>query len=303
MSSKPTFKEHSYQRHAEYYQPSKNEKYNGVDLEKFFNTLSVNGWRHQRMYQMLDPLIEADEKSTWLTVGDGRYGIDAKYLLNKGADTHASDISDVLLKEAHAAGYIPKYSCENAEALSFDDNHFDYTFCKEAYHHFPRPMIALYEMLRVSRKGVFLIEPNDIYVDAGIMARIFWQCKNIIKSVIGKPLNKKHAFEDLGNYMFSISQREIEKVALGLNLKYVAFKYLNDVFLPGADAENFNQNGPFLKKFNRIMALTNALCKLGFMQYRVIGFAIFKDEPSALLKSKLETDGFELVTLPDNPYA
>jgi hypothetical protein len=50
------------------------------------------------------------------------------------------------------------------------------------------------------------------------------------------------------------------------------------------------------------MALTNALCKLGFMQYRVIGFAIFKDEPSALLKSKLETDGFELVTLPDNPY-
>ena len=66
----------------------------------------------------------------------------------------ATDIAEVLLKEAKEEGYIKAYSKENAESLSFADNEFDFVFCKESYHHFPRPMIALYEILRVVKRGL-----------------------------------------------------------------------------------------------------------------------------------------------------
>ena len=52
-----------------------------------------------------------------------------------------TDISSNLLKEAKDIGYISKYKQENAESLSFQDDEFDYVFCKESYHHFPRPMM------------------------------------------------------------------------------------------------------------------------------------------------------------------
>lgn len=39
------------------------------------------------------------------------------------------------------------------------DDAFDYVLCKDSYHHMPRPMIALYQMLRVARRAVVLIEP------------------------------------------------------------------------------------------------------------------------------------------------
>ncbi|MEZ5593447.1 MAG: class I SAM-dependent methyltransferase [Gammaproteobacteria bacterium] len=125
---------------------------------------TVDAWRHLRMYQTIDPILEVDPQSKWLTVGDGRYGKDAKYIIEKGSDALATDISEYLLMEAKNIGYINKYKLENAELLSFQDSMFDYVLCKESYHHFPRPMVALYEMLRVTKKGVFLIEPNDAYV-------------------------------------------------------------------------------------------------------------------------------------------
>ncbi|MCX7986598.1 MAG: class I SAM-dependent methyltransferase, partial [Bacteroidales bacterium] len=55
-----------------------------------------------------------------------------------------------------------KYRKENAEQLSVPDNSYDYVSCREALHHFPRPYLALYEMLRVSKKGIIIIEPIDI---------------------------------------------------------------------------------------------------------------------------------------------
>ena len=302
MKSEQSFRKKSYQRHAEFYPSRHNSETNKVDLEKVFFDKSVDRWRHERMYQMVDPLIEADEKTIWLTVGDGRFGKDARYLLDKGAEVHASDISDSLLEISHKAGYLTQYSAENAEDLSFKDNRFDYTLCKESYHHFPRPMVALYEMLRVSRKGVFLIEPNDIYIESNCMARAFWQFKNTIKSILGKPPNKKHDFEEVGNYLFRVSKREIEKVALGLNLKYIAIRLLNDVYLPDAGKEKLGDRGPIFKKLNRLILLTNIMCRLGLMQYNMIGIAIFKEAPPEEIKNRLLIHGFEFIELPDNPF-
>jgi hypothetical protein len=72
----------------------------------------------------------ADPQARWLTVGDGRYGNDAKYISNKGGHALASDISDCLLKEAKDIGYIAEYKKENAEALSFQDAEFDYVLAE-----------------------------------------------------------------------------------------------------------------------------------------------------------------------------
>ena len=165
MNSKPNFQEVSYERHDKHIAEHILDEKKANLSKTWFETDTVDAWRHQRMYQTIDPILRTEPEAKWLTVGDGRYGIDAKYILDKGCEALPTDISDVLLKEAKKLGFIPDYRKENAEFLTFKDSEFDYVFCKESYHHFPRPMIALYEMLRVARKGVVLIEPNDKYIN------------------------------------------------------------------------------------------------------------------------------------------
>ncbi|HEY7568610.1 MAG TPA: class I SAM-dependent methyltransferase, partial [Gemmatimonadaceae bacterium] len=128
---------------------------------------TVDSWRHLRMRQLLDPLLRTFASASWVTVGDGRYGTDAHYLEQHGADVMATDIGDGLLRKAYAEGFIHKYRKENAEQLSFADGSFDFALCKEAYHHMPRPMLAVYEMLRVARRAIVLIEPDQTPVLVG----------------------------------------------------------------------------------------------------------------------------------------
>ena len=200
------------------------------------------------MYKVLDPILIADPEAMWLTVGDGRYGKDAKYILAKGGDALASDISDYLLKEAKDIGYITEYKKENAESLSFKDGEFDYVLCKESYHHFPRPMLALYEMLRVASKGVVLIEPNDRYIYNKISRMVFRNLRDKIKSLLRGKTNR-HAYEESGNYVFTISRREIEKVALGTNYKIVAFKGINDVYFAGVEHEKLSKEVRYKRNY------------------------------------------------------
>jgi ubiquinone/menaquinone biosynthesis C-methylase UbiE len=253
------------------------------------------------MYQALDPILVTEPAAKWLTVGDGRYGRDAKYIIDRGCDALASDISDVLLKEAAEIGDISRYRKENAESLSFTESEFDYVFCKEAYHHFPRPMLALYEMLRVANKGVFLIEPNDPYVTDRVSNVLFRGIKRIVKTLLGMDAGK-HSFEESGNYVYRISRREIEKVALGLNYKTVAFRGINDAFLAGVEREKLSANGPLQKKVKLLINTSNFLCKTGIADYGLLAAIIFKKEPSEELQLELSGKGFEVTHLPDNPY-
>ena len=40
------------------------------------------------------------------------------------------------------------------------DNSVDFVQCKESFHHFPRPMVSFYEMMRVARYGVLCASPS-----------------------------------------------------------------------------------------------------------------------------------------------
>lgn len=53
------------------------------------------------------------------------------------------------------------WSTQNAEALTFEDEAFDFTLVHGGLHHCHSPHRALGEMLRVSRVGIALFEPKD----------------------------------------------------------------------------------------------------------------------------------------------
>ena len=310
------FEKISYQRHAGEFAGH----VQGGSAESLARTWlrrdTVDYWRHERMYACVDPLLKTDTVATWLTVGDGRYGRDAWYLGQQGARVVASNLSDDLLKEGKAAGLIKEYARENAESLSFPDGSFDYVFCKESFHHFPRPMLALYEMIRVARKGVVLIEPNE----APVLGGVKFILKRILKRLLmlrGASVRAKlrtddtsvflpygNSYEDSGNYVYSLSEREVEKVALGLNFPAVAFKGLNDWYLRGVEDETFHPSSKLLNeiqlKINQADRRANRGLSLGASILLVA--CIFKQSPSNSTTDELKKIGFRIINLPRNPY-
>ena len=174
------FVKNSYEKHTEEFNVAEEN-----ELKKqatWFQEDNVDYWRHFRMIEPVSPLLKLNPGSKWLTVGDGRFGLDSVRLkkIEPSIDVLASDISPYLLEKSKEMGHISKFSVENAERLSFEDDVFDYAFCKEAYHHFPRPQIAVHEMLRVSKKGIVFIEPND-HTDIGLLGKFILNFKSLIR--------------------------------------------------------------------------------------------------------------------------
>jgi len=67
-------------------------------IESWHNKDTLDYWRHERMINKVKPIINYNNKATWLTIGDGRYGSDGNILKNLGAkNISCSDISIKLL--------------------------------------------------------------------------------------------------------------------------------------------------------------------------------------------------------------
>jgi len=262
---------------------------------------TINHWRFDRMYKLVEPLLAHAPGAKWLTVGDGRYGLDAQYLIAHGAQALPTDISDTLLIEAKKARLIETFRKENAESLSFADGSFDYVFCKESYHHFPQPMKALYEMLRVARQAVVMIEPNDQTIVPDGVAVLSRMLKDIVKRLLGRPIHY-HNFETSGNYAYAISRREMEKVALGMGMHVMAIRGINDYYLPGVEFEPIDPANRLFRKVARKIARFDFLCKIGISQPGLLAVVLFKQPPTAGLRADLVRQGFRLVDLPRNPY-
>ena len=296
------FHEKSYKAHA----------YKTIDKEKF-QTWSredtVDYWRHKRMYDLLLPFLENYKDAKWLTVGDGRYGTDAHYLSKYTNHVLATDINETNLKVAKQDGFIKDYKIENAEDLSFEDATFDFVFCKESYHHFPRPAIALYEMLRVAKKAVFVIEPNDLNIPtpaSNLIASLsgFWLgIKNVIKKSFGKGVYYEYGnYEPSGNYVYTVSKREFEKIALGINLPCLVTKGLNDHYIEGVEFEKAAENGPLMHSIKKNIQVLDNQSKRGLIQPSLLFLALFKVKLSDDLSKKLVKDEYDVINLPRNPY-
>jgi SAM-dependent methyltransferase len=252
----------------------------------WFREDTVDFWRHERMSEAVFECLVGARSDRWLTVGDGRYGLDAIRMVRRGfSDVTASDLSDHLLQISLQAGALQKISAENAERLSFTDRSFDYVLCKESFHHFPRPMLALYEMLRVACKGIVLIEPQDAYVDMPILSG-----------------DHKATYESDGNYVYTLSRREVEKVALGLDLPAVAFKNLYDIFDPALTDELAQESNPNFTAFRARVQDIEARCARMELKHNMLLAVIFVTMPTEQEITRFSALGWSFEKLTRNPY-
>jgi SAM-dependent methyltransferase len=108
---------------------------------------------------------------------------------------------------------------ENGESLSFDSGSFDLVFCKESLHHLARPVLGLYEMLRVCRRAALWIEPYETLAGR-VFERLGWS------SVYETQQVGNLAARD--NYVYRWSRRQIESL---LNSYYLESGYTLEMTL------------------------------------------------------------------------
>jgi SAM-dependent methyltransferase len=259
---------------------------------------------------------------TWLTIGDGRLGLDSIRIRNFGfTEVLATDISPHLLEIAKSMGLIKAFKIENAEKLTFEDESFDFVFCKESLHHFPQPYKALYEALRCARKGLILIEPNDAQQisntsfsrrDVNFRGKLVWLAAAILRK-FGYHLSKtglnlgqdfRPSWEASGNFMYPFSKREIIKAAYGLNLRNVYFKGLNDHYIEGCEFEPANlQESSVFAEIVSVVREKDLKVQVGKAEPDLIMTLVMKMAPDELLAQKLKENGWHRIELERNPYA
>ena len=282
-----------YDRHEEEWGKCLNDKERKKFAKSWLESGTLDRWRHNRMLKKILPFIDIESK--WLTVGDGRYGTDANFIIKHGGKAHATDISDKLLKIGHEKGFIQDFSQQNAENLNFENNSFDYVLIKEAFHHFPRPWIALHEAFRVCKKGVILIEPND--------EKRFFQI--ILKKILRKN-SDSYGFEPVGNFIYRLNNDELEKFLLGMHYRFIGFSKLNDHYEKGVEFIRLNTKNnkerAVIRKIKNIIKLKDFLARIKLIPYGLTVSVIFKSNPSLVLKKNLIEEGYLMKELPTNPY-
>jgi 2-polyprenyl-3-methyl-5-hydroxy-6-metoxy-1,4-benzoquinol methylase len=250
----------------------------------------------------LEPFLDASK--TWLTVADYN-GLEANYLLQQGQNVVASDISDAMLREAKKEGLITEFSKQNVEELTYEDNSFDYVMCKEAFHHFPRAYLGLYEMIRVSRIATILVaEPIDILSKMSLLVLIKNICDKIHPLLINKFWKNRFSWETVGNYVFKISEREIEKIAMGMGLPYIAFKRY-EIFATHKNIDGLSDvplNQKVYRKIKMKLAMRSIISSVGIIPHSSLGCVVFKEQPSEEIVKKMKEKGFITIQLPSNPY-
>lgn len=300
------FQEESYNKHGNWYNtlfPTEESKKAYFQKFKEADQNTINNWLQSIQFSCLDPLISIPGQA-WLTVGDA-YGLDANYIISRSNtnSAHASDLKSDFLKVSHQEGFIHSFSAENAEKLSFDDNSFDYVLCKETYHHFPRPYMAVYEMLRVARKGVMMIEPQDPVTKMPVFLFLTNVLAAINDKLVQKVWKNRFSYEPVGNFVYKVSEREFEKLAAGLNLRMVAFKRINSNFYyKGAETTMASPGNRKFLKLRIRKKIFDLLVTLKLCSSQVLTSLIFKEMPDEQEQQKLKQAGYHLVHIPVNPY-
>ena len=297
-----SLEEKSYKIHEKSFAKTEIEKDLNV-YRNWFDVFTTDLWRHKRMLSVLDPFLKVHTQARWLTLGDGRFGTSATYINRNGGKAIATDIDLTLLKIAQENKMLPEIAYANAEKLPFSNEEFDYTYCKQAYHHFPRPILAVYEALRVSKQAIIFTEPHEYY-PAPVARRFLQKIKHAIKKIIGSPVPHHDTgnYETIGNYIYTISVRDFEKIAQGLGLPCMAYKQFHDIHLKGVETEIFSENAKLYKKIKSAIQLNTIKSKLRITRPNTIQAIIFKLKPDTMIINALKKDGYTFVLFPENPY-
>lgn len=188
--------------------------------------------RHFAMLETALPLVMGAQSV--LTIGDHR-GRDAAFFKQKiNCRVVASDLNATTLPKVKEEGWVDDVAAIDVESIQFPDESFDYVVVKEGFHHFPRPMLGLYEMLRVAKYGVIFIEPND-------------SSSSHSRSYV-KDGDYHDSYEEVGNYVYRISLRECLKAAWSLFLPCVIAIGFNDPYQPEQSFEDWKAKKDELDK-------------------------------------------------------
>jgi len=246
------------------------------------------------MHLMCEPLLKYYPKARWMTIGDGRFGSDAHFFRSQGMDVLATSLTDESLKFSKKKGFIDQFAAINAEAITLPDNALDFVYCKEAYHHFPKPPVAFYEMFRVAAKGVVLLEPNEER-----LRPLGW-----IKAIIKRKLwNQPMHFEPCGNFIYRTEPKLIAKLmSASGNEGAIAFRLFNDFYHPVLAKKKEAAGSPGFQLLRGIIGIQNLLCRIGLLDYGLICLIALKEKPAPLLVKELKRSGFRIIDLPENPY-
>lgn len=74
------FAQLSYSHHREHLARLMADPEKRKRAETWFREDTIDAWCHLRMYKTIDPLLIGNPGRDWLTVGDARWGKDARYI-------------------------------------------------------------------------------------------------------------------------------------------------------------------------------------------------------------------------------
>jgi len=228
----------------------------------------------------LEPFVHTLAGESAISVCDGR-AVEASYLKSNGLIVTATDLYPEYLHKAFEGGAIDNFSEEDAENLSYKAEEFDWGIVKAGLHHLPRPIMGIYELLRVSRKGIFILEGHDGY----------------FLRVLRKYLFPGRDWEPSGNYVYRFRERELAKLCLSENIPAYAVK---TSFLV------WNRKHESIRKGElgyRVRMIFYQLLNCFFAsQGNNFTAVIFKIAPAEHQIKLLKKYGFRYVELPRNPY-
>lgn len=150
----------------------------------------------EHLASLLDCHDLTAENKHWLIAGCGR-GTDLHYLSGLvSARWTAIDISCSATCMTKSAFPSSEVLVADLEHLPFHDDEFEVGFAAATLHHLRRPMVGLYELLRVSRQLTILIEPNDSWLTR-----------------LATRLGVAHEYEAEGNYVYRFGASDLRRVA------------------------------------------------------------------------------------------
>jgi ubiquinone/menaquinone biosynthesis C-methylase UbiE len=286
------------------------------DFPKYEEEL-ISGWRMRRMMDFMDTFSRHDVNSNWLTIGDA-YGHDAIILKKTGLkNVTASNLDASLLRLGNQLGYVEEFLEINAEKIELQKTTYDYIVCKEALHHMPRPYMAIYEMLRVARNALFMIEPLDTMIDYqrpknSVVERELQsnnERSNYIKDSVrycwpsenDGESNTYEVFTDwyedgAFNYVYTLSVREIRKICYGLGLPGFAYKTFNDIYDSELDKLECNEKN--LELIINQINLQDIFCNASGKPPSYISTILFKKIPEPNILAELTTIGYTFCSTP-----
>jgi len=194
--------------------------------------------------------IHTDEKV--LVIGGNRQ--DAELLLKVGfRDITLSNLNSELEENAYAnLGARLQLLAIDAEQIGLPDGSFDFVFAHEVLHHCRSPHRVLCEMLRVARKHVVFLEPNDSF-SMRLLTRTGFSFPYEIFSVV------YHGYEAGGvrdscvpNFIYRWSTNEVRKAVSSYLAEYLFLIHAHSYW-----DFDVGEEGLSVRKETRIRALTS----------------------------------------------